>query len=171
MGRRHGNAHGAAQRHVLAQAPEGIGKHIDQLTAAVFQQFLIGDTPHQHHEFVAADSGNDILSPEDLPDLLCHVRQPRIAEEVTVAVIDLLEIVQIQDQQSAAGAGIPGKVFFRLLPFQEHAEHGEHRFQISFCCIHRSPTERMKHLLFRRDQFLFHQVFLPDSTPPTRDAL
>ena len=73
------------------------------------------DAAENHQEFVTADPGDDILTAEELFDLPGSPGQHRVTEEMAVAVIDLLEVVQVHDQHGAADPfGELGEVFLRL---------------------------------------------------------
>ena len=98
MGRCHGDTHRTAQRNFLAETSECIAKHIDQLAAAVFQQFLIRDTLHQYHKLVSAHPGNDILAAEHFFQNPGRLGQNRIAKEVAISIVDLFKIIQIDHQ-------------------------------------------------------------------------
>ena len=109
------HADGAAQGQILLFCLEHIAEGGQQPLAPGFHQLFVGNAPHDDHKFVAADPGDDVLAAEELLDLPGGLGQHRIAEEVTVAVVDFLEIIQVDDQHGAADpVGKLGEVFFGL---------------------------------------------------------
>ena len=64
---------------------------------------LAGPAAHaQGHELVAAVAGQHVVRPQAPLELRGHVPQDLIAQRVAVAVVDRLEVVQVDDDQSHA---------------------------------------------------------------------
>jgi len=96
-----GNTNGAGEVIVLQlaviQALQGIGQHF----AAALGQLRIGNVHHKDQEFITADSGEDILFTEQTADGACHTVQNGVTKQMTELVVDGLEVIQIDDQQSS----------------------------------------------------------------------
>ena len=81
-----GHGHRGAQdgRHPLAQG--------DRLA-------LVGDLGDEHGELVAAEPGRQVARPQAAPEPLGHHPQDLVAGGVAEAVVDRLEVVQVQQEQ------------------------------------------------------------------------
>ena len=100
-----GGADRAAQGVGLEIGPENGAEGRNQLGAAGLHQITVGDILHQHQEFVAADTGHHIGGPEQPTDFFGTLGQHRVAYHMSVLVVDMLEVVQIDDHQHAIDAG------------------------------------------------------------------
>ena len=70
--------------------------------------FVVGGLMQYHHELVAAEAGDGVLFPGQLPQPRGHFEQDLIAGAVAQAVVDALEMIQVDEQQCATGAGAFG---------------------------------------------------------------
>ena len=90
-----GNTHTAAHQALFRLVGEQVMEGINHLAAPPLHQLSVHRAQHQHHKFVAADSGHNVLGPEQPLDFPGSTAQRRVAEKMAVAVIDLLEIIQV----------------------------------------------------------------------------
>ncbi len=73
----------------------------------------------QPHELFAAEPGHDLLGAGHRPEPRRDRRQDHIARQVTVGVVDPLEVVDIQDDGAQARPAAPGqRNLFGEVPFQ-----------------------------------------------------
>ena len=77
-------------------------KRLDQAPAALLDQLLVRDPFQKHQKLVPADAGDDVVRTEKPADLLREPGEDRVAEHMAVAVVDLLEIIYIDDEQRGA---------------------------------------------------------------------
>ena len=111
-----GNANGAAEAAIRGQRLQLAAKTVNQTLAAVPDQFHGGISLHQNQKFVAADTGNDIIRPEQPAKLGCGLAQNGVAEQMAMSVVDQLEVVQINDHQGRVDGGRGrGQIFLRIL--------------------------------------------------------
>ena len=69
----------------------------------VIQPFFTGDIFQEHHEFVAAYSAAYVILAEMKSQLRGDLPQYAVADGVPVAVVDLLEMVDVDHQQRMGG--------------------------------------------------------------------
>ena len=67
-----------------------------------------GNVLHQDSELVAAKSGRRILGSQNGPQPLRHSQQQHVPGRVPQRVVDLLEIIQVQKQNTASLVAAPG---------------------------------------------------------------
>jgi len=65
-------------------------------------RFVLGRF-HDHHEFVTADTADDVRAAQGLPQALRHLAQQHVANIVAQRVVDDLEVVEIEQQHADAG--------------------------------------------------------------------
>lgn len=96
--RRNGNA----DAHRYADDPlthyHRFGKYLAQLAVEAFYIGGIAQLGKQDHEFVAPDPGYRITAAHIFNESLCHGLQQLIAILMTEAVVNVLEIIQIEKQ-------------------------------------------------------------------------
>src|SRR4029077_1449573 len=61
-------------------------------------------TGDKHHEFIAAVAGNDVLIPRPAQEQRADVTENAVAREMSIRVVDLLESIEIEENETDLGA-------------------------------------------------------------------
>ena len=83
-----------------------------QQAALFLHQRLTGGVPHQHQKFVAAEAAHNVRGAEGLRQHVADGPQQRVASEMTHAVVDGFEIIQINHKQTQFFILMAFHVFF-----------------------------------------------------------
>ncbi|MNG98728.1 hypothetical protein D3C79_578780 [compost metagenome] len=97
-----GDAEGRGHIEVLIGQHEGAGEAADHLLGEHFGLAAVDDAGHQEGELVAADAGHQILGAHPAHQPIRHLSQQGIADVVIHAVVDRLEVVEIQHHEREA---------------------------------------------------------------------
>jgi hypothetical protein len=115
----HADEHGSSRdrQRTLERGEHTVG-HLRRLS-------LVGEILQQHRELVAAQPGRGVLEPEAVAETIRHRDEQLVAGRVTEAVVDRLEVVQVEEEDRQA-AVTPVRTHERVLdPVTEQRLVGE----------------------------------------------
>ena len=97
-----------AAGHPVIVFPELHLLHGFRQLAGLLEQGGVGDILQKHHELIAAEPHQNVAGAEQGAQQPGKLLQDLVAEQMAVAVVDVLEKIKVDDQHSTGGIGIFG---------------------------------------------------------------